>query len=175
MILGAAIYSGRAIGSIKGVMPIHVGALFLGATLVVGLGSVFFGYMSDRLGRLRMMSIGGVTGVAIGLMILAALLLMGVNPIIAVAASAPFIFMASAVVPSILALTGDEALISMRGGSAMGLYSLVLGFGMGGLGSILGSYSYVKLGLGGIALLALLVFIMAFIFYAILRAILLKK
>lgn len=61
--------------------------------------------------------------------------------------------MASAVVPSILALTGDEALVSMRGGSAMGLYSLVLGFGMG-LGSILGSYSYVKMGLGGIALLA---------------------
>ncbi len=172
MILGAAIYSGRAIGSIKGVMPIHVGALFLGATLVVGLGSVFFGYMSDRLGRLRTMGIG-VTGVAIGLMILAALLLTGVNPIIAVAASAPFIFMASAVVPSILALTGDEALISMRG-SAMGLYSLVLGLGMG-LGSILGSYSYIQLGLGGIALLALVIFITAFILYAILRAILLRK
>ena len=172
MILGAAIYSGRAIGSIKGVMPIHVGALFLGATLVVGLGSVFFGYMSDRLGRLRMMSIG-VIGVAIGLMILAALLLTGVNPIIAVAASAPFIFMASAVVPSILALTGDEALISMRG-SAMGLYSLVLGLGMG-LGSILGSYSYIQLGLGGIALLALVIFITAFILHAILRAILLRK
>ncbi|WP_243679054.1 MFS transporter [Vulcanisaeta distributa] len=174
MILGAAIYSGRAIGSIKGVMPIHVGALFLGATLVVGLGSVFFGYVSDRLGRLRTMSIG-VLGVSIGLIILTVLLLLGVNPIIAVAASAPFIFMASAVVPSILALTGDEALISMRGGSAMGLYSLVLGFGMGGLGSILGSYSYVKLGLGGIALLALVIFIVAFILYAVLRVILLRK
>ncbi|WP_243665749.1 MFS transporter [Vulcanisaeta sp. JCM 16159] len=91
-ILGAAIYSGRAIGSIKGVMPIHVGALFLGATLVVGLGSVFFGYISDRLGRLRTMSIG-VAGVSIGLIILTVLLLLGVNPIIAVAASAPFIFM----------------------------------------------------------------------------------
>ncbi len=78
-ILGAAIYSGRAIGSIKGVMPIHVGALFLGATLVVGLGSVFFGYVSDRLGRLRTMSIGGVTGVSIGLIILTVLLLLGIN------------------------------------------------------------------------------------------------
>ena len=171
MILGAAIYSGRAIGSIKGVLPIHVGALFLGATLVVGLGSVFFGYVSDRLGRLRTMSIG-VAGVSIGLVILTVLLLMGINPIIAVAASAPFIFMASAVVPSILALTGDEALISMRG-SAMGLYSLVLGLGMG-LGSILGSYSYVRMGLGGIALLALVIFVIAFILYAILRAILRK-
>jgi MFS family permease len=172
MILGAAIYSGRAIGSIKGVMPIHVGALFLGATLVVGLGSVFFGYVSDRLGRLKTMRIG-VIGVSIGLIILTVLLLLGVNPIIAVATSAPFIFMASAVVPSILALTGDEALISMRG-SAMGLYSLVLGFGMG-LGSILGSYSYVKLGLGGIALLALVIFIAAFILYAVLRAILFRR
>mgnify|MGYP001773111204 CR=1 FL=1 len=171
MILGAAIYSGRAIGSIKGVLPIHVGALFLGATLVVGLGSVFFGYVSDRLGRLRTMSIG-VAGVSIGLVILTVLLLMGINPIIAVAASAPFIFMASAVVPSILALTGDEALISMRG-SAMGLYSLVLGLGMG-LGSILGSYSYVRMGLGGIALLALVIFVIAFILYAILKAILRK-
>ena len=171
MILGAAIYSGRAIGSIRGVLPIHVGALFLGATLVVGLGSVFFGYVSDRLGRLRTMSIG-VAGVSIGLVILTVLLLMGINPIIAVAASAPFIFMASAVVPSILALTGDEALISMRG-SAMGLYSLVLGLGMG-LGSILGSYSYVRMGLGGIALLALVIFVIAFILYAILRAILRK-
>ena len=171
MILGAAIYSGRAIGSIKGVLPIHVGALFLGATLVVGLGSVFFGYVSDRLGRLRTMSIG-VAGVSIGLVILTVLLLIGINPIIAVAASAPFIFMASAVVPSILALTGDEALISMRG-SAMGLYSLVLGLGMG-LGSILGSYSYVRMGLGGIALLALVIFVIAFILYAILRVILRK-
>ncbi|GAB6943484.1 MFS transporter [Vulcanisaeta sp. JCM 14467] len=171
MILGAAIYSGRAIGSIKGVLPIHVGALFLGATLVIGLGSVFFGYVSDRLGRLRTMSVG-VAGVSIGLVILTVLLLMGINPIIAVAVSAPFIFMASAVVPSILALTGDEALISMRG-SAMGLYSLVLGLGMG-LGSILGSYSYVRMGLGGIALLALVIFVVAFILYAIFRAILRK-
>ncbi len=166
MILGAAIYSGRAIGSIEGVMPIHVGALFLGATLVVGLGSVFFGYVSDRLGRLRTMSIG-IAGVSIGLVILTALLLAGVSPIIAVAASAPFMFMASAVVPSILALTGDEALISMRG-SAMGLYSLVLGLGMG-LGSIMGGYSYARLGLGGIALLALATFVAAFILYVILR------
>ncbi len=105
---------GQSIGSIKGVMPIHVGALFLGATLVVGLGSVFFGYVSDKLGRLRTMSIG-IAGVSIGLIILTVLLLIGINPIIAVATSAPFIFMASAVVPSILALTGDEALVSMRG------------------------------------------------------------
>ncbi len=56
----------------------------------------------------------------------------------------------------------------------MGLYSLVLGFGMG-LGSILGSYSYVKLGLGGIALLALVIFVIAFILYAVLRVILLRK
>lgn len=69
---------GQSIGSIKGVMPIHVGALFLGATLVVGLGSVFFGYVSDKLGRLRTMSIG-IAGVSIGLIILTVLLLIGIN------------------------------------------------------------------------------------------------
>ncbi|MGC9153162.1 MAG: MFS transporter [Vulcanisaeta sp.] len=171
MILGAAVFSGRAIGSVKGVLPIHVGALFLGATLVVGLGSVFFGHVSDKLGRLRTMSIG-VAGVSIGLVILTTLLLLGASPIIAIAVAAPFIFMASAIVPSILALTGDEALISMRG-SAMGLYSLVLGLGMG-LGSILSSYSYTYLGLGGIAMLALVIFITALILYVILRIILTK-
>ncbi|KUO81683.1 MAG: MFS transporter [Vulcanisaeta sp. JCHS_4] len=171
-ILGAAIYSGRAIGSIEGVLPVHVGALFLGATLVVGLGSVFFGYVSDRLGRLKTMGIG-VVGVSIGLIALTTLLLIGVNPIIAIAISAPFIFTASAIVPSILALTGDEALISMRG-SAMGLYSLVLGVGMG-LGSLLGGYSYVTLGLGGIALLALVIFTVSLALYAVLRITLIAR
>jgi len=115
----------------------------------------------------------GVVGVSIGLITLTTLLLIGVNPIIAIAISAPFIFMASAIVPSILALTGDEALISMRG-SAMGLYSLVLGVGMG-VGSLLGSYSYVTLGLGGIALLALVIFTVSLALYAVLRITLIAR
>jgi MFS family permease len=167
MIIGAGIYSGRVIGNIEGVLPVHVGALFLGSTLVVGLGSVFFGYLSDRLGRLRTMGIG-VVGVSIGLVVLTVLLLVGLNPLVAVAISAPFIFMASAIVPSVLALTGDEALIGMRG-SAMGLYSLVLGIGMG-LGSLLSGYFYTALGLGGIALMALIIFVVALTLYAVLKA-----
>ncbi|MFB6470797.1 MAG: MFS transporter [Vulcanisaeta sp. AZ3] len=165
-ILGVAIYAGRALRTIPGILPIHVGFLLLGATIVIGLGSVVFGHLSDKIGRVRIMSIG-IVGVSIGLAILTVLLILGINPLIAVAVASPFIFMASAVVPSILALTGDKSIISMRG-SSMGLYSLVLGFGMGA-GSILSSYAFSALGLGGIALAALLIYITALVLFSIIK------
>ncbi|WP_069807715.1 MFS transporter [Vulcanisaeta thermophila] len=167
-ILGAAIYAGRAMGRVEGVLPIHVGALILGAVTIVGLGSVFFGHLSDRFGRWRLITIG-LLGVVMGLVTLATLLIININPIITVLAASPFIFMASALVPTILALTGDESLVTMRG-TSMGLYSLVLGVGMG-LGNILSGYFYTKMGLGGIAVLALVVFLTALVLYAVLRAV----
>ncbi len=160
-ILGAALYTGRVLGKLH-VMPIQVGSLVLGATLVVGLGSVAFGRLSDRLGRVRVMRIG-IAGVSIGLVVLTVALMLGLNPIYSVAIASPFIFLASAVVPSILALTGDEALLTMRG-SSMGLYSLMLGLGMS-IGSVLASLAYTHAGLGGIALAALVIFALALIAY----------
>jgi hypothetical protein len=56
----------------------------------------------------------------------------------------------------------------------MGLYSLVLGVGMG-MGSLLGSYSYVTLGLEGIALLALVIFTVSLALYAVLRITLIAR
>lgn len=164
--LGSAIYAGRVLGKVEGVAPIRVGALVLGAVMAIGLGSVMFGHLSDRIGRFRTMAIG-IVGVTVGLVVLAVTLLTGVNPILAVAAASPFIFMASAIVPSILSLVGDTSLVSMRG-SSMGLYGLMLGLGMG-IGNIMGGYVYVHMGLGGIALALLVVFAIALAAYLVLK------
>ncbi len=164
--LGIGVYAGRGLG-LGGAKPVEVGALFLGATCVVGLGSIFFGHLSDKLGRWRLIKIG-VGGLGIGASILTGLIMMGFSPLIAIAISAPFIFLASALPPAILALTGDEAWIMMRG-SAMGLYSLILGFGLGA-GNIIGGIAYGYGGLEGLALAVFITLISAIVIHVLLKA-----
>lgn len=169
--IGMGIYSGRAIAGVLSPSSkfahIESSLLLSGALIVVGLGAVFFGRLSDRWGRERTLNLG-IAGVMSALVVLAVLLWTGSSPLYAIALASPLVFLASAIAPSVLAIVGDRALVAMRG-TAMGLYSVVLGVGMA-LGAMVGAASAVALGgLIGIVLAALAIFSTATALYIALR------
>ena len=169
--IGMGIYSGRAIAGVLSPSSkfahIESSLLLSGALIVVGLGAVFFGRLSDRWGRERTLNLG-IAGVMSALAVLAVLLWTGSSPLYAIALASPLVFLASAIAPSVLAIVGDRALVAMRG-TAMGLYSVVLGVGMA-LGAMVGAASAVALGgLIGIVLAALAIFSTATALYIALR------
>lgn len=170
--IGMGIYSGRAIAnalsSSSRFAHLQSGVLLAGALIVVGIGAVIFGRLSDRWGRERTLNLG-IMGVMTALIVLAGLLALNISPLKAVAIASPLVFLASAIAPSVLAIVGDRALITMRG-TAMGLYSVVLGVGMA-IGAVLGSLAAVGGGLLGIVLAALAVFSTATVLYAVLKLI----
>ena len=170
--IGMGIYSGRVIADVLSTSSklahLQSGALLAGALIVIGLGAVLFGRLSDRWGRERTLNLG-IAGVMSALIVLAGLLALNVPPIEAVALASPLVFLASAIAPSVLAIVGDRALLTMRG-TAMGLYSVVLGVGMA-VGAIVGSLAAVGGGLLGIVEAALAVFSLATALYVILKAI----
>jgi MFS family permease len=104
------------------------GEVLVAGILVLGLGSIGFGALSDRLGRIRVMLIG-VAGLLGLLITLTASFNQGIGglyrnlPFIGV-----FALATSAIVPTILANVGDRAMVERRG-SAMGLYSVMLSGG----------------------------------------------
>ena len=170
--IGMGIYSGRVIADVLSTSSklahLQSGALLAGALIVIGLGAVLFGRLSDRWGRERTLNLG-IAGVMSALIVLAGLLALNVPPMEAVALASPLVFLASAIAPSVLAIVGDRALLTMRG-TAMGLYSVVLGVGMA-VGAIVGSLAAVGGGLLGIVEAALAVFSLATTLYVILKAI----
>jgi MFS family permease len=114
----------------------------------IGIGSVGFGRLSDKIGRDKTLGIG-----VIGLVMLL------LSTLDAVSHSPPQIYqqlpfivvgglMATATVPSALALVGDRT-NSGRRGSAMGIYSMMLSLGMV-IGNLLGGYSASMGGLTGV-------------------------
>jgi MFS family permease len=114
----------------------------------IGIGSVGFGRLSDKIGRGKTLGIG-----VIGLVMLL------LSTLDAVSRSPPQIYqqlpfivvgglMATATVPSALALVGDRTSNGLRG-SAMGIYSMMLSLGMV-IGNLLGGYSASMGGLKGV-------------------------
>jgi len=168
-LIGVVFFLPRALRQV-GVQTTVTGELLFVGIVTIGIGSIGFGALSDRLGREKTMLIG-----VVGLF----LLLVGLGltfqdvgqpprflrflPILAPAGIAT-----SALVPSVLAAVGDRAKGTDRGAS-MGLYSLMLSLGialgelfagfasaLGGLSTILysGSVIFLVASLASFALLA---------------------
>lgn len=112
-----------------------VGLLFIGALALLGAGAVFFGRLADKWGRVKTFRLGLIGGL-LALVVLNISLHFGLGPVESIAITAPLLFLTSAIGPSILALIGDEADIRYRG-TIMGIYSVMLGLGIG-VGSLLG-------------------------------------
>jgi MFS family permease len=104
--------------------------LFLGI-VILGIGSVGFGALSDKLGREKTMLIGivGLLGLLISLALLVGGTPSGSKFIQRWYLIGLFGLATSALVPSMLAAVGDRAKEHLRG-SAMGLYSLMLSAGI---------------------------------------------
>lgn len=123
----------------SGLGPSQVGLTFSLGAFGIGVGSVIFGRISDKIGRGRTLAIG-----VVGLILLLFSALEAVThtppriyqqlPMIALGG-----FMATATVPSALAYVGDKANRDLRG-SAMGIYSMMLSLGMA-VGNLIGGYS----------------------------------
>ncbi len=134
--------------------------LFLGIA-ALGVGSIGFGALSDRIGREKVMVIGvfGLFGLLITLSYavgngLSQDRLLGSLPLIA-----PFALATAALVPSILATVGDRARETRRG-SAMGLYGVMLSGGIA-FGTLVAGLAHAVGGLPGILYSGAVVFLAA--------------
>lgn len=160
-IIGLAMYSPRVLqihGGGRLGEDLAVGFLFIGALLLLGIGAIFFGRLADRWGRLKVFRMGLLGGLS-ALVVLNLSLHLGLGPVESIALTAPLLFLTSAIGPSILALIGDEASIHYRG-TVMGIYSVMLGLGIGAGSLLAGAMSSIYHGaeINGLAQAALGVF-----------------
>ena len=142
-------------------------SLVAGAGLVaLGVGATGFGRLSDKIGRDKVIVIGVVGQLGS----LATLVLTYPNWFNYIALLGLFVFLTSALVPSVLATVGDRVKGEMRG-SALGLYSMMLSIGLavGNLvGGFIGEVAGIKeLFLAGFGVFAVSVLLSALLLYRV--------
>jgi|SRR5438132_3369352 len=158
--IGIAFYLPRALGSLGFESMTTSYVLFVGVA-GLGVGSVGFGALSDRIGREKVLLIG-VVGL-LGLLLSLATTLSGGATIDVLVQHlyiiVPFALATSALVPSILATVGDRARQEMRG-SAMGIYSVMLSGGIA-FGTLVAGFAHSMGGLPAILYAGAIIFLAA--------------
>lgn len=179
-LLGIVFFSPKALVTL-GIRPSETGILLFIGAIMLGVGSIFFGTLSDKIGREKTILIGtlgiiGVLGSLIYLIekqkkinenfLITITEIVRRDPWLAIIAGLS-VFMMTAIVPSILAYTGDKAHISRRG-SAMGLYSTMLSIGIAS-GNLIAGFAFDLGGPLAIFRIATIIFISMALLTVILR------
>jgi MFS family permease len=137
--------------------------IFVVALVILGLGAIGFGAVSDIVGRGKVLLVGivGLFGLLTWLLLFAGERLGAVFSLspLHLATLAVFAIMTSALVPTILATVGDRAIFEGRG-SAMGLYSVMLGGGTA-VGTLIAGIAHRRSGLTGIYEAGIILFVTA--------------
>ncbi|MDV3276999.1 MAG: MFS transporter [Nitrososphaerales archaeon] len=158
LLLGIVFFLPRALARVGVGGGATANLLFVGV-VILGVGSIGFGALSDVIGRTRVLLVGvvGLGGllVSVGLTFPRGLEVVISNlPVIGA-----FAILTSALVPTILATVGDRARGDMRG-SAMGLYSVMLSLGSA-VGTVVAGIAHTVRGLPGIFEAATAIFLIA--------------
>jgi len=147
MLIGFAFFLPRALTKAGLGQGTTANLLFLGV-VVLGVGSVGFGALSDKIGRVKVMMIGilGLLGLLVSIGVSFAggsEAILHTFPVIGA-----FAILTSALLPTILATAGDRARLDLRG-SAMSLFTVMLSVGSA-VGTLVAGVSHAALGLPGI-------------------------
>ncbi len=179
-LLGVMFFSPKVLMT-TGIRPGESGLLLFSGAIILGIGSMFFGILSDKIGREKTILIGimGILGLLSSLtylietnlivegdLLVKIMRIVNRNPIIAIILGISA-FMTTAIVPSILAYTGDRVHMSRRG-SAMGIYSTMLSIGIA-LGNLISGFTFDIGGPVAVFRIAVLTFILMLILTAILK------
>jgi MFS family permease len=162
VLLGMVFFLPTALGGLN-VSSGQTAEIFVVALVVLGLGAIGFGAVSDVVGRGKVLLVGivGLFGLLTWLLLFAGERLQAIfslSPLHLVTLGILAI-MTSALVPTILATVGDRAIFEGRG-SAMGLYSVMLGGGTA-VGTLVAGVAHRRSGLTGIYEAGIILFMTA--------------
>jgi MFS family permease len=158
--LSVMIFIGMALtfGPRLGPSPLVTSLLLAGVVLVLALTQPFFGYLSDKYGRGRLMMIGILSLIGLFFTLIAMfrlrLELLSVAPFLAIFGLGSFAF-----APAALASLGDFAPERGRG-TSMGMYSVVMGLGTI-IGPLLGGYLLDRYGLASLFYVGVVILVLA--------------